>query len=53
MGDLTWIYYGISLGEVEEIFVGDNKDKSGYQLDNRREIYIGDVMGYLMDMLVG
>jgi hypothetical protein len=34
MGDLTWIFYGISLGEVNEIFVGDSiKDKSGYLQD--------------------
>ena len=33
MGDLTWISYGISLGEIKEIFLGDMKDKSGYQQD--------------------
>ncbi len=33
MGDLTWIFYGMSLGEAKEIFVlvGDIKEKSGYQ----------------------
>jgi hypothetical protein len=30
MGDLAWISYGISFGEVKEMFVGDVKDMSGY-----------------------
>ncbi len=39
MGDLTWISYGISLGEVKEIFVGDVKDMSGFLKDiSRRSI---------------
>jgi hypothetical protein len=33
MGDLSWILYGISPGETEEIFSGDVKDKSGYNQD--------------------